>query len=111
MQTDDKTVFVNFDKQSFDQPTEFRESERESGTDRLDKLNDLERVYMELGKAYYEGRFEDPLPELLPLFDKITEIKERGKRQKVQQDFVCPGCGESVEPDSVFCGFCGYKLK
>ena len=30
---------------------------------------------MELGQAYYEGGFEDPLPQLLLLFDKITRIK------------------------------------
>ena len=35
----------------------------------------LENLYTKLGKAYYEGRFEDPLPELLPLFDAITELK------------------------------------
>ena len=30
----------------------------------------LEQAYMELGKEYYEGAFEDPLPQLLPLFEK-----------------------------------------
>ena len=33
------------------------------------------QAYLELGKAYYEGGFEDPLPELLPLFDRITRLR------------------------------------
>ena len=38
---------------------------------------DLLKLYMELGKAYYEGAFEDPLPELLPYFDKITRMRKQ----------------------------------
>lgn len=52
------------------------------------KMTELERLYMELGKAYYEGAFEDPLPQLLPLFDKISEI-------------VLNGGGESQEDGTV----------
>ena len=51
MGDNEATVFVNYDKLGSD--------------------TELEQTYMELGKAYYEGRFEDPLPELLPLFDKV----------------------------------------
>ena len=29
----------------------------------------LSELYEELGKSYYEGAFEDPLPQLLPIFD------------------------------------------
>lgn len=35
----------------------------------------LEELYFELGKAYYEGGFEDPLPELIHYFDKITRLR------------------------------------
>lgn len=37
----------------------------------------LENTYSELGKAFYEYRFEEPTPELLPYFDKITQLKSR----------------------------------
>lgn len=66
----------------------------------------LKQAYMDLGKAYYEGKFEDPLPQLLPLFDKITEIKNSEKRSN-----VCPGCGAKLENDAAFCGYCGCKVR
>ena len=56
MRDQDATVLVNFNR------------EEEMG--RL-----LEQAYSELGKAYYEGGFEDPLPQLLPLFERITNLK------------------------------------
>ena len=39
-----------------------------------DRQQQLDDLYWELGKAYYEGGFEEPLPELLPLFDQITYL-------------------------------------
>lgn len=105
----DKTVLVNFDGDM-----------------------SLDQAYLELGKAYYEGRFEDPLPELLPLFDRITrlctqtisqetEIQQKGLESKEPQKMpdlshessrptFCPGCGERLEPDAIFCGNCGYRV-
>lgn len=56
MRDQDATVLVNFN--------------REEEMARL-----LEQAYSELGKAYYEGGFEDPLPQLLPLFERITNLK------------------------------------
>ena len=86
MGDNEATVFVNYDKLGSD--------------------TELEQTYMELGKAYYEGRFEDPLPELLPLFDKITRLKnERGAI-----DLFCPECGNRLKPGAIFCGKCGYKI-
>ena len=58
MRDQDATVLVNFDSK-----------EEAAGL--------LEQAYTELGKAYYEGGFEDPLPQLLPLFDRITSLKNR----------------------------------
>lgn len=62
----EKTVFVNSEK--------------------IDTNESLKQAYMELGQAYYEGGFEDPLPQLLPLFDKITRIK---KKLRQHQRFGC----------------------
>lgn len=87
METNDRTLFVNFE--------------------RGDKDLQLEKLYAQLGKAYYEGGFEDPLPQLLPLFDQITALKncmERGAER-------CPRCGEILEENAVYCGQCGYKVR
>lgn len=45
-------------------------------------FDELEQAYLELGKLYYEYKFEDPTPELLPVFDRITQIKKNEKQQK-----------------------------
>lgn len=89
MNGQEETVFVNFEK---------TEDKKSSG--------ELEQAYLELGKAYYEGGFEDPLPQLLPLFDKITRLKKEAEKQKG----LCPQCGGPVEEHAVFCGKCGYRL-
>lgn len=69
--------------------------------------SDIDELYKELGKAYYEGGFEDPLPQLLPLFDRITTKKNEMSIQPTR----CPKCGTIIKKDAVFCGECGYKLK
>ncbi len=45
----------------------------------------LDQTYTELGKAYYEGGFEDPLPELLPIFDRITNLKKELEAEKKEK--------------------------
>ena len=37
----------------------------------------LQELFCQLGKAYFEGAYEDPLPQLLPLFDEISEILKK----------------------------------
>ena len=46
-----------------------------------DREKELQELYTKLGKAYYEGGFEDPLPELLPLFDRITGLKAQAEAE------------------------------
>lgn len=36
----------------------------------------LTLAYADLGKAFYDYRFEEPTPELLLFFDRITELKQ-----------------------------------
>lgn len=84
----DETVFVNYDKIKKEETP-------------------LEQAYKELGKAYYEGGFEEPLPQLLPLFDKITRLK----KEEEEKTGFCPGCGRKIKDNATFCGGCGYRLK
>ena len=99
MANQDETVFVNFEKAGG--------AAASAGNSARELEASLEQAYLELGKAYYEGGFEDPLPQLLPLFDRITRLKnEKEARQK-----FCPACGRAVEKNAVFCGTCGYRLR
>lgn len=50
MGSKDETVFVNYEKLN---------PKNQMGNGQLDELS---QTYLELGKAYYEGGFDDPLP-------------------------------------------------
>ena len=82
MRDQDATVLVNFDSK-----------EEAAGL--------LEQAYTELGKAYYEGGFEDPLPQLLPLFDRITSLKNRLEQEAAPapQSEPVPPVPEEVHPE------------
>ena len=81
MRDQDATVLVNF------------ESKEE-----IARL--LEQAYTELGKAYYEGGFEDPLPQLLPMFDRITGLKNKLEQEaaRAPQPEPVPPMREEVQP-------------
>lgn len=57
----------------------------------VDSSNTLTSAYAELGKAFYEYRFEEPTPELLLYFDRITELLKTTKEVKRQRE-------EHIEP-------------
>ena len=86
MGSKDETVFVNYEKLN---------PKNQMGNGQLDELR----------KAYYEGGFEDPLPELIAFFDKITQLKQK------KTERFCPNCGEKVAESAAFCRKCGHKLK
>lgn len=94
MSDNDNTVFVNFDKKSSD--------------------GEVDHLYRELGKAYYEGGFEDPLPELLPLFDQITSIINKDHKLVVEESekdgVSCSKCGKSLTSHDKFCDICGTPV-
>ena len=68
----------------------------------------LDELYKELGKAYYEGAFEDPLPQLLPIFDEITSTKKEIENNK---KYIFPYCHEPITDEMNFCASCGNKLR
>lgn len=84
MEYQDETVFVNYEKLDQRQNRQSRDGRREPAESRQDcpAPGELDQAYMKLGKAYYEGGFEEPLPELLPLFDQITRFGRPENRQR-----------------------------
>lgn len=71
-----------------------------------DDQKKIKELYTKLGEAYYKGAYEDPLPQLLPLFNSITEVfKEYEKKPK-----ICSNCGSELEEDAQFCVECGYPV-
>lgn len=98
----------------------------------------LEQAYTELGKAYYEGGFEDPLPQLLPMFDRITDLKNKLEQEAARapqpepaapmpeevqpapqpapayrpgQPRFCIYCGSRLKPGDLFCSNCGHRIR
>ncbi len=71
-----------------------------------------DELFRQLGKEYYEGAFEDPLPQLLPLFDKLTELLlEPVPVQEERESFRrCPVCGAKLPETASFCEECGNPI-
>lgn len=105
---DDKTVYVNYEKETYQNIGSYdgMGNPLEGNTQTKNKLSPLDELYYKLGKAYYEGAFEDPLPELLPLFDKITELK-----RAAQCGQFCTNCGAKLEKNARFCIRCGMSVE
>lgn len=94
MNNNDKTEFVNFEK-----------------NDMNTYAKELESLYLGLGKAYYEGAFEDPLPQLLPFFDQITCLRAKAEAAAQRKnENTCPNCGAKLRIDAKFCGKCGFPV-
>ncbi len=98
------------------------------------------KAYEELGRAYYTYRFEEPTPELIQMFDRITRLENAaaqsqnapanrtpvnaapaqmnvnagnapaGMYNQAPQTRRCPKCGTPVGNDSIYCGVCGSRL-
>lgn len=67
----------------------------------MDSADSLSAAYADLGKAFYEYRFEEPTPELLLYFDRITELLKTNKDLKRQRnDHIEPMTQTTDEPSS-----------
>ena len=62
---------------------------------------ELEKLYLELGKAYYQEAANDPMPQLTSLVNQITACLNQKR---------CPKCGAKVNEGQAFCTVCGTNL-
>ncbi len=69
--------------------------------------NALQQAYEDLGRAYYTYRFEEPVPELIEYFNRITTLKNQIAAGTVP---TCPACGNPLSQGARFCGVCGAKI-
>ncbi len=75
----------------------------------------LQDVYAEIGRLYYESHSEEVPEEMLPYFEKVTELQadmeeEQAEIDSIRKTKTCPVCGASMEEDCVFCSRCGAKI-
>ncbi|MCD8052857.1 MAG: zinc-ribbon domain-containing protein [Lachnospiraceae bacterium] len=75
----------------------------------------LEEVFAEIGRYYFENHEGEIAEDLIPCFEKVTEIQASIEETKAAIDGIrktktCPVCGASMEADSVFCSRCGAKM-
>lgn len=74
----------------------------------------LEKLYTQLGKAFYEtAQIEEGSP-LFELAQSITQLRAEIEDTKEQQALLrggvrCAACGAMMENDAAFCPSCGAK--
>ena len=71
-------------------------------------MNELDKLYIELGKAYYAGQYEENLPQLLRIIDEINKTYNDIEEYKKH---LCPKCHQPIVDEMIYCASCGYKLK
>ncbi|MCD7922693.1 MAG: zinc ribbon domain-containing protein [Clostridiales bacterium] len=81
-----------------------------------ERENSIQKMYRELGKAYYQdhkddisSEYSDRIASIKAAFEEIGELKSnlddvRGIRR-------CPHCGKVVSPEAKFCASCGEKCE
>jgi rRNA maturation endonuclease Nob1 len=89
-----------------------------SGTAKLtmdihSKEDQLEDLYAQLGKRYFEAYSgEDTDEQIQQIRELLTVIEDMKKElQKLKGTRVCPECGEQVGSEDSFCKSCGAKLE
>lgn len=80
-----------------------------------DEQQQVEQLYAQVGKLYYEGGGYDSQTPLGELCLAISTLNERiaAQNEEIRQirgTRQCPNCGAQLPLVSVFCGRCGAKI-
>lgn len=79
--------------------------------------NQLEKKYMELGKAYFENvsagihnddEIDDVVDEIEVLLEQLNAVRE--KRADLRKQKICPNCKQTLPRNSSFCNKCGAHI-
>ncbi len=74
----------------------------------------IQRMYRELGKAYYQDHKDDPAPEysqvfaIKAAFEEIGELK--ASKDEIRGIKRCENCGKIISSEAKFCSGCGAKV-
>jgi len=76
----------------------------------------IRKVYLEIGKAYYDRYKDDLSNEFGKECEKVTEANDeiaklRNEIQKIKNYKVCSSCGAEITGEAAFCPKCGYKFE
>lgn len=76
---------------------------------------DLNRIYQELGRLVYAQKsewFNQQLSEKVGQADEVNQEIERMKKELLALKGLkqCPGCGEEISDEVVFCPKCGARM-
>ena len=75
----------------------------------------IQKMYRELGKAYYHDHKEDEAPAydqiaaIRAAFEEIGELK--ANKDEIRGIRRCPECGQMIARDANFCSNCGAKCE
>ncbi len=76
----------------------------------------IQKMYRELGKAYYhdhrndtDGEYSERIIAIKAAFEEIGELK--ASKDDIRGIKRCPSCGQPVAPNAKFCGNCGANCE
>lgn len=80
-----------------------------------DEEKKIEKLYSELGKAYFELRKDEETDEfkvqITGIKDSMKKIEDYNKTIKEVKGLVpCPKCGKDMKKTDAFCTSCGYRV-
>lgn len=80
-----------------------------------DEEKNINALYPQIGRAYYELHKHDPEHALSELVAAVNDAFDRIEQLKEQIDAIngmqkCPRCGANVPEGGMFCNSCGAKM-
>lgn len=79
--------------------------------ERSQLLSEVERLYIEIGKAVYQSgdeKFTEQINQIRSKFERVKEIEE--EVDSLKGNVKCPSCGEMVDATVRFCPHCGKEM-